>query len=268
MEQFETGAFRQGLRRTIGIIDNHSINLAQLEEMLQEAGHSLRICRSAADFRASRAAEEIDLLLLDWHLPDASGIELTRDLRCFDRNRLAIVFVSDEDREARVVEALEAGADDYLVRPLGRAGFLARLNAVLRRGDQTIDSALSYPPYQLNRIDDTVEIGSRLIRATPKEFDFLAFLFARQGQVCSRAALLTRVWRKRVLLPTRTIDTHASRLKKKYELDGRHGWLLEGVYQQGYRLRPVSLADRNPRTVERRPGPSGFSQTIPATGAA
>lgn len=211
--------------------------------MAEAAGYEIRACRSAAEFRSTRAAEQIDLLLLDWQLPDVSGIEFTRELRSRERKPLPVVFVTGEHGEERVVAALEAGADDYLVKPMGQAELRARLQALIRRSYPASTEVLICPPYRLDWRDGSVRVCARQFRATPKEFEFLAFLFSRPGEVCSRSAVLARVWRKPSAVPTRTIDTHASRLKKKYELDGRHGWLVEGVYQRGYRLRQVPLDD-------------------------
>lgn len=222
--------------KTICIIEDEPVQRSLLEGMLSAAGYAVVCFESADGFRPNVSAGEVDLLLLDWHLPGQSGLDLTRQLRQTDRNPLPVIFVTTQDDEEHMVEALDAGADDYLVKPVSRAELLARVRATLRRSLNSISSRDSHPPYQLNRNQRQVVVDGRVIRATPKEFDLLAFLFLRQGQPCSRQALLAHVWKTRVAVPTRTIDTHISRLKKKFQLDGRHGWLLEGLYQQGYRL--------------------------------
>jgi len=222
--------------KVICIIEDEPVQRSLLEGMLSAAGYTVICFESADGFRPNVSSGEVDLLLLDWHLPGQSGLDLTRQLRQTDRNPLPIIVVTTQDDEEHMVEALDAGADDYLVKPVSRAELLARVRAVLRRFQQPSASAGSYPPFHLDQDQRQVLVDGRVIKATPKEFDLLAFLFLRQGQPCSRQALLAHVWKTRVAVPTRTIDTHISRLKKKFQLDGRHGWLLEGLYQQGYRL--------------------------------
>lgn len=224
------------LLKTICLIEDEPVQRLLLEGMLSGAGYTVICFESTDGFRPNVSSGEVDLLLLDWHLPGQSGLDLIRQLRQSDRNALPVVFVTTQDDEASMVEALDAGADDYVVKPVSRAALLARVRAVLRRSYEPIASPCSYPPFSFDTDQRQVLVDGQVIKATPKEFDLLSFLFRRQGQLCSRQALLAHVWKTRVAVPTRTIDTTISRLKKKFQLDGRHGWLLEGLYQQGYRL--------------------------------
>ncbi|MGY6631173.1 MAG: response regulator transcription factor [Wenzhouxiangella sp.] len=226
-------------RHIIGVIEDDPVHRTLLETTLESAGYRVISAASAADFRRQRNEVMIDLLLLDWHLPEQSGLDLTRNLRDEERNPVPIIFITREDDEQAISEALLAGADDFVVKPFRRRELLARIHATLRRSYQPLEGCLDFPPYTLMPEKRVVMIGDRAIKATPKQFDLLAFLFQRARQTCSRASILAHVWHTSPDLSTRTVDTHVSRLKKQFELDGRNGWVLEGLYQQGYQLRPL-----------------------------
>ncbi|MGY6555804.1 MAG: response regulator transcription factor [Wenzhouxiangella sp.] len=222
--------------RTICIIEDEPVQRLQLESLISIDGYAVISFESSDAFLSSASIDEVDLLLLDWHLPGQSGLELTWHLRLTAQNWIPVIFITAHNDEQRLVEALDAGADDYLVKPVQRAELLARVRAALRRSGSSATDLSRYPPFGLDKQRREVLLNTRRVKATPKEFELLAFLFLRQGQACSRQTLLAHVWKTQVEIPTRTIDTHISRLKKKFQLDGRHGWLLEGLYQQGYRL--------------------------------
>jgi DNA-binding response OmpR family regulator len=141
---------------------------------------------------------------------------------------------ADEDD---VVHALRAGADDYIVKPPMRGVLLARIAAVLRRtqlvpgGD---DSDLA--PYGIDNERARILIDGRDTELTQREFELAVFLFRRHGRIIRRETLLESVWQIASSVPTRTVDTHISRLRRKLQLDGAFGWRLVAVYQHGYRL--------------------------------
>ncbi len=222
--------------KIIGLIDDDPVHLALLQQTLIGAGFETVAFESIADFRRSRSLELVDLLLLDWHMPKESGLDLTRSLREDHNSPLPIIFITREDDETRIEEALLSGADDFLVKPFRRRELLARVHSVLRRSYFPRRERMSFPPYQLIPGERRGILHGCEVKATPKQFDLLSFLFQRQGQVCSRKALLAHVWRTTGSVPTRTVDTHISRLKKRFELNGENGWILEGLYQQGYIL--------------------------------
>jgi DNA-binding response OmpR family regulator len=177
-------------------------------------------------------------LLLDWNLPDESGIDVLRWLREGGNPRLPVLFLTSRNEEEDIVAGLRAGADDYLTKPPKQGELLARVGALLRRiglqGEQPAEEDAA--PYFIDMQRRRVTLEDREVILTEREFDLATYLFRRRGRVVSRDALLEGVWNIRGDVATRTVDTHVSRLRKKLELGGEHGWRLNAVYQHGYRL--------------------------------
>ena len=223
---------------TIGLVEDDPDQVALYSDWLTEAGYRVRAYGSAAEFRRRLGAESVDAVLLDWMLPDASGPELLEWVRHSAQAQLPVLFLTARSAEADVVQGLRTGADDYLVKPPGRAELLARIEAVFRRsGVAALDVVIrDVQPYEIDTQRRKLTLDGAEVRLTDREFDLAAFLFRRHGRVVSRDTLLAQVWNLGAGVATRTVDTHMSRLRKKLGLDGTHGWQLTAVYQHGYRL--------------------------------
>lgn len=206
--------------------------------MAGNAGYNVRIYQDAADFRRKLGVEAVDLLLLDWNLPDESGLDVLKWLRAEGHTRLPVIFLTARNDEADIIDGLKAGADDYLTKPARQGELLARVGAMLRRMGLVNEggSVEDLPPFRIDFGKRRISLNDREVVLTEREFDLAAFLFRRRGRVVSRDALLEGVWNIRNDVATRTVDTHISRLRKKLELAGEHGWRLNAVYQHGYRL--------------------------------
>lgn len=222
----------------IGFLEDDPDQAGLIELWLQHAGYRTSLFSSAAEFRRRLGSEAVDLLLLDWMLPDASGVEVLEWIRHSANSDLPVVFLTARAAESDIVRGLEAGADDYVVKPPKQAELLARVAAVLRRhlGEQETPSTLELAPYAFDLPRRRVTIDGREVELTQREFDLASYLFRRHGRIVSRDALLENVWNLGPSITTRTVDTHVSRLRKKLELNGEHGWRLTAVYQHGYRL--------------------------------
>ncbi|MCI1710551.1 MAG: response regulator transcription factor [Chiayiivirga sp.] len=221
----------------IGLLEDDPDQAALFRLWLESHGYATRLYPQAGEFRRKLGAESVDLLLLDWNLPDESGIEVLRALRA-SGVRLPVIFLTARNEEEDIVAGLRAGADDYLTKPPKQGELLARVGALLRRvgfqGEQAEDEDAQ--PYRIEVPKRRVSLNGREILLTEREFDLALFLFRRRGRVVSRDALLEGVWNIRGDVATRTVDTHVSRLRKKLELGGENGWRLNAVYQHGYRL--------------------------------
>lgn len=222
----------------VGFLEDDPDQAALIAYWLEQAGYTVRLFRSAAEFRRRQGSEAIDLLLLDWMLPDSSGPDIVEWLRSSANAKLPVIFLTARSSESDMVRGLNAGGDDYVVKPAKRQELLARVAAVLRRHGVDGDNAglLALPPYHVDSKRRRIAFNESDIELTPREFDLATFLFRRHGRIVSRDSLLENVWNMSSAVSTRTVDTHISRLRKKLELNGEHGWRLSAIYQHGYRL--------------------------------
>lgn len=226
-----------GSKKTIAVIEDEPVQLRLFQTMLEAAGYAVLGFSNTLDFRRRRGVGDIDLILLDWELPGETGMEFLRSLRDSSSGDVPVIFLTAHEDEQRVVEALQLGADDYVVKPPKAAELAARVGSVLRRthGPDQGD-VLHCSPYTLDLNARTMKIGEEPVRLTAREFDLAVHFFQRVGRAISRDALMVQVWNTAPNISTRTIDTFVSRLRKSLGLNGQHGWKLEGLYQQGYRL--------------------------------
>jgi DNA-binding response OmpR family regulator len=173
-----------------------------------------------------------DVVLLDLGLPDTDGVEVCRQLR--ERSGAAIIVVTARGEEPERVLALDAGADDYLVKPFGLAELLARIRAVLRRV-RPGGEVLRHGPLTVDLRTRRVSVSGHEVALTPKEFDILECLAADPGRVVSRQEILESAWDAHWYGPTKVLDVHVAALRRKLDVTG----LIETVYGRGFRLGEV-----------------------------
>ena len=170
-----------------------------------------------------------DVVLLDLGLPDGDGVDICRQLR--KRSEVAIIVVTARGEEPERVLALDAGADDYLVKPFGLAELLARIRAVLRRVHLG-GGMLRGGPLVMDVRARKVTVNGREVALTPKEFGILECLAAAPGRVVSRQEILESAWDAHWYGPTKVLDVHVAALRRKLVVPG----LIEAVYGKGFRL--------------------------------
>jgi two-component system phosphate regulon response regulator PhoB len=204
---------------------------------LRRAGFEVREAADARSGRAEVANKLPDLLLVDWMLPDTSGLEFTRALkRARETRELPVIMLTARAEEGDKVAGLEGGADDYITKPFSPRELLARINAVLRRalpaeGSERID----IEGLVLDQGSQRVSVGERTVALGPTEYRMLAFFMTHIERVYTREQLLDRVWGGNVYVEERTIDVHIRRLRKALEESG-HDRLIQTVRGSGYRL--------------------------------
>lgn len=223
---------------TIGLLEDDPDQAALLSAWLEAEGYVVRQFPSAAAFRSRKGIVAIDLLLLDWMLPDATGIEIVQAIRGSASAHLPVIFLTARATQEDIVRGLSEGGDDYIVKPAKRAEFIARVAAVCRRvgvGNEASEQ-VDVAPYTIDFKARKIALNGVEIDMTQREFDLASFLFRRNGRIVGRDALLQSVWNLGSNVSTRTVDTHISRLRKKLELTGANGWRLAAIYQYGYRL--------------------------------
>ena len=221
----------------IGLVEDDPTQAKIIGTMVENAGMDCLHYATELEFRRRMGPGSIDLLLLDWNLPGVSGLELLRELRQAN-SALPVIFLTGNDQEQDIVTGLQAGADDYIVKPARPAELVARIRSALRRaapptGAAAIEDA---DPFTFDLDRRRLLLHGDPVDLTDREFDLLVFLFQRRGKVVSRETLLAQVWRVGPNVATRSIDTYVSRLRKRLGLQGDSEWRLEGIYQHGYRL--------------------------------
>jgi two-component system phosphate regulon response regulator PhoB len=176
-------------------------------------------------------------VLLDWMLPDRSGVELLKDLRSDDRTRsLPVIMLTAKGSEADRVVGLDTGADDYVVKPFSPRELVSRIRAVFRRrAPQHSGEAVEYGPILIDPARHEVRVNGEAIRLGLAEFKLLSFLVNHPDRVYSRAQLLDSIWGDHVFIEERTVDVHVLRLRKALAPVGAQT-LVQTVRGLGYRL--------------------------------
>ncbi len=231
----------------IGLLEDDASQIELISLWAQEAGDQLEYYTTGKSFREALDHEIFDLLVLDWHLPDTTGIQELDWLRSERSSNTPVIFITSRDSEESVVEALDHGADDYMVKPVNKSITLARIKALQRRNrlgeldvaeqqPDEVPEIENFAPYQINNQEHSISRNGDNIKLTHKEFELAAHLFRNAGVLVSRQALLESIWGTTAELNTRTVDTHVSRIRSKLGINPSVGWQLASIYQRGYRL--------------------------------
>ncbi|MCG8673574.1 MAG: response regulator transcription factor [Pseudomonadales bacterium] len=225
----------------IGYLEDDLQQANMVKQWLIDAGHECTHRDEGAAFIQDVRTGAFDLLLLDWELPDISGIEVLQTVRNAINVSIPVLFCTQRDAEEDVVMALEAGADDYMVKPVRQAELKARLEALARRAgvNDQIANVIEVGPYRFNVAAREVFLNDELVNVTEKDFDLAVCLFSNVGRVLSRKYLLETIWGVTADVNTRTVDVHISRIRKSLNINPDRGYRIKTVYQHGYRLESV-----------------------------
>ena len=198
------------------IVEDDPSLVTLLEYNLASAGYAVRKAMTAEDGELLLSEDLFDLLILDWMLPEMSGIEFCARLRRANRGpQLPVLMLTARGEEADKVRGLTAGADDYVVKPFSVPELLARVKSLLRRASpERVADTLQAGDIRLDRVAHRVSRGAREVSIGPTEYRLLEVLLESAGRVLSRSQLLDRVWGTRAEIDERTIDVHIGRLRK------------------------------------------------------
>jgi two-component system response regulator RegX3 len=239
----------------IAVLEDDPSQSSLLERWITSEGYVCHVFSRGHDILKAVLNDTFDLVVLDWQIPDLSGEEVLKAIRKSAREYLPVLFTTARSREEDMVRALKSGADDYLVKPLRRLEFLARVEALLRRVRS--QARLDNEPFEIGPY--RVDVAGRMlwkngvaIDLTQKEFNLAVLLLRDIGRVLSRPYLLDTVWGPGASIGVRTVDSHISQLRSKLDLYPQRGWRLSAVYQRGYRLERIE----SPDAAEPHPGPS------------
>ncbi|MEQ1773697.1 MAG: response regulator transcription factor [Burkholderiales bacterium] len=204
---------------------------------LRSTGYETVVHESGKAFIGELAVEPCDLLVVG-AAPDISGMDVLVWVREHMSATIPILRIAEKNTEQEIVASLKAGADDCVVRPVRRLEFLARVEALGRRvprSPKCVD-LLRFGDLSVDLKNRVISRDGQRIALTPKSYDLAVFLFSNLGQLLSRSYLMERIWGRGSSTSTRTLDTHISRLRTDLGLTPENGWILQSIYQHGYRL--------------------------------
>lgn len=222
---------------TILVVEDEPAILDLIAHSLKQAGHQ-PLCADSAEQALRLVTEALpDLILLDWMLPGASGIDVAKRLRSDKRTKaIPIIMLSARSEEEDKLLGLETGADDYITKPFSPRELNARIKAVLRRrAPQMTSDEVHIGALRLDPASHRVTARGESLSLGPTEFRLLHFLLTHPERVHSRTQLLDQVWGDHVFVEERTVDVHIRRLRKALEPE-RLDSLIQTVRGTGYRM--------------------------------
>lgn len=223
----------------IALLANRESPRHPLQEMLSIAGFRCSLFQAGRDLIHGLGHDSYDMLLIDSELPDVSAIDIIRSVRSVRARDVPIVMLSSQNNDDDLVEALDAGADDYVVGPLTSRVLLARIAALRRRmSDTRIRGTMHVRagPYELNSIGRFAVFDGKRIRMTPKEFDLATLMFANAGRILASKRIEHTIWGHDLPPLSRALAGLVSRMRRTLNLCPESGVTVNVVYAQGYRL--------------------------------
>ncbi|MFU8862638.1 MAG: phosphate regulon transcriptional regulator PhoB [Rhodobacterales bacterium] len=207
---------------TVLIVEDEPAQREVLAYNLQAEGFRVSCAENGEEALLLVAEEAPDLIVLDWMLPNVSGIEVCRQLKMRAETRaVPVIMLSARSEEVDKVRGLETGADDYVIKPYSIAELMARVRAQLRRTrPSTVGGRLEYEDIVLDSETHRVTRADNPLKLGPTEFRLLSTFMEKPGRVWSREQLLDRVWGRDIYVDTRTVDVHIGRLRKALTKDG------------------------------------------------
>ncbi|MEE9454328.1 MAG: phosphate regulon transcriptional regulator PhoB [Paracoccaceae bacterium] len=204
------------------VIEDETAISQLLEYNLNAEGFTVFIVNDGDNALISAAEFEPDIILLDWMLPNISGIEICRQLRTRKATQaIPIIMLTARSEEGDRLRGFEKGADDYITKPFSMQELIARIHAVLRRSNPSIAAnTVQFGDIALDRETMRVKRKGRAVVLGPTEFRLLDVLISRPGRVFSREQLLDRVWGQDIYVEARTVDVHIGRLRKALNRKG------------------------------------------------
>ncbi|MGL5347323.1 MAG: response regulator [Peptostreptococcaceae bacterium] len=222
------------------VIDDEMHIVELLKFNLETSNYNVDFAYDGLDGYIKAKENKPDLILLDWMLPNISGIDVLKKIRSDkDLKQIPVIMLTAKNMENDKIEGLEVGADDYITKPFSIKELLARISSVLRRyniNEKPNESVLSSGSLKLDLYKHEVYKGTEKIELTLKEFELLKLLLENKGKVLSRNHLLDKIWGYEYYGETRTVDVHIRYLRKKIEGDSTSEKYIQTVRGVGYKI--------------------------------
>ena len=221
----------------IFIIEDETSIIKLVQHNLEKEGFIVSSSENGNDGLQQLKKFEPNLLLLDWMLPDLSGIEICKHIRKDNKFKtLPIIMLTAKGEEEDKIKGLESGVDDYLTKPFSYKELLARIKAVLRRSNpEIVSDSLEFEDLSLDRVEKRVFRDNLEIKLGPTEFRLLEFFLMNPKRVYSRDQILENVWPNNINVESRTIDVHIRRLRQSINIDNKKE-LIRTVRASAYSL--------------------------------
>lgn len=228
----------------IALLEDEIEQAQHIQGILSERGYQCDSFQTGHTFLSAVLHRTYDLIILDWQIPDMTGIDVLETVRAQMNWSIPAIFLTQRDSEADIVRALDAGADDYLAKPARAAELVARIHALARRiHPENEKECLDFGPFRVNIHQRSIHLHGEPLTLTDKDFDLTLCLFQNQGRLLTREMLLQRVWGLTRDINTRTVDTHMSRLRRRLGLNPENGFRIKTIYQRGYRLEAIDAGN-------------------------
>jgi two-component system, OmpR family, KDP operon response regulator KdpE len=222
------------------VVDDERQILRALQTSLRGAGYEVETAETGETALAAAAMRPPDALIVDLVLPDGTGTEVVRELRTWSSAPVIVLSAVGDEREK--VAALDAGADDYVTKPVGIDELIARLRAVLRRATPSAEPVLTIGELELDLEKRELRVGGKPVHLTPHQFDLLRVLALNEGKLLTHRAILQEVWGPGYGSESNLLHVHVSQLRRRIEPDPARPRYLLTEPGAGYRL--VDPADR------------------------
>ena len=225
-------------RGSILVVDDEPTITDVVSRYLERAGYSTRIAGDGAHALRLAGESRPDLVVLDLMMPGMDGLEVMRRLR--EHERVSVILLTAKGEHTDRIIGLRLGADDYVVKPFSPAELVARVDAVLRRLDNSpqLEEPIAFDDLELDPVARRVTVRAEEAQLTVREYDLLLHFVRHPGQVFSRDQLMDAVWQYSFYTDTSTVTVHVRRLRAKIEEDPSSPRWLQTVWGVGYRFQP------------------------------
>ena len=228
----------------IALLEDDPAQADLMRSVIKAMGHCCQAYDSGREFLRILQRESFDMLVLDWSVPDLSGLEILHWVRSHEENRVPVLFVTNRADERDMIQVMDAGADDYMSKPYTIPSMLCRIHALLRRAYPCArkEGKVAFGAYEFDLCLRSVLVNGKPVDLTLKEFQLAHLLLSNEGRLLSRQHMIDLVWNTGAGVNSRTLDTHISQVRNKLNLRPENGYRLMSVYSMGYRLESTSGA--------------------------
>lgn len=241
----------------IAVLDDEPIELQRIKQTLEtvqlpdQTFAHLHLFSSGQSLTKALRQETFELLILDWQVPDLSGIDVLKWAQEHLPKPPAVIMLTSRSDEHDVVQALNAGAADYVYKPFRPGELVARLRNVIRQRMPAVVSdspLLAFGDIVFDTAAQTVSRAHTQVQLAPREYQLALLFFTNLGQPLSRQYLYDHLWTRDEEFTSRSLDTHIYRIRTKLGLTAERGWMISTVYGYGYRLVQQEKAAKAPNT--------------------